>query len=127
MRKLIANLTLLASLAAPALAHHSAAMFDHTKFLPLEGTVKDWQWINPHSWLELIATDAQGHQYSAGFEVGSPNTMFRNGWRYNSFKPGDHVKITYEPRLDGKPGGQLYTAEPQGSSVYLSWLPKGVH
>ena len=125
MRKTILLLAALAPFAASA--HHSAAMFDHTKFLPMAGTVKDWQWMNPHSWLDLLAPDGKGSQIDVSLEVGSPNTLYRDGWRHNTFKPGDHVKVIYEPRIDGKPGGQLYQAEPQGSTTYLSWLPKGVH
>jgi len=125
MRYSIIAVTALAAIASPVLAHHSATMFNHDKILPLQGTVKDWQWINPHSWLELMTPDGKGGEISQGFEVGSPNTLFRNGWRVHSFRPGDQVKITYMPRLDGKPGGMLYTAEPAGSSAYLSWLPKG--
>jgi len=125
MRPILKSISLLSLLASPAFAHHSAAMFDHTKIIPLEGTVKSWQWINPHSWLEVVIPDGKGATTDASFEIGSPNTLYRNGWRHDSFKPGDHVKITYEPRIDGKPGGQLYTAQPQGAAEPLSWLPKG--
>ena len=93
----------------------------------LAGTVKDWQWINPHSWLQLAVPDGKGGAVAQGFEVGSPNTLFRDGWRSTSFKAGDAIKITYMPRVDGKPGGMLVTAEPAGSAQYLSWLPKGTN
>ena len=125
MRYPIFVISAVIAIASPVMAHHSATMFNHDKILPLAGTVKNWQWINPHSWLELATSDGKGGEIDQGFEVGSPNTLFRNGWRYHSFKPGDHVKITFMPRLDGKPGDMLYTAEPQGSTQYLSWLPKG--
>jgi hypothetical protein len=105
----------------PVLAHHSTAMFDHTQERTVQGTVKTWQWTNPHSWLQLMAPDANGTVVEQGFEVGSPNTLFRNGWRADTFKPGDKVTIIAYPRKDGSVGGLLVAAKrPDGS--WLTWL-----
>jgi len=107
--------------AIPALAHHSTAMFDHTRELTIQGTVKEWQWTNPHSWLQLMAPDANGTVVEQGFEVGSPNTLFRNGWRADTFKVGDKVTIVVYPRKGSSVGGMLVAAKrPDGT--WLTWL-----
>jgi hypothetical protein len=92
--------------AQPALSHHSFAMFDSKQQVTLSGTVKEFQWTNPHSWLQLnIARGVATVEYS--IELGSPNTMSRKGWRRTSFKPGDRVTVTMNPMRDGSPGGAL--------------------
>lgn len=106
----------------PAMAHHSAAMFDSSKRITVEGTVKDWQWTNPHSWLQLVVTNDKGESTEMGFELGSPNTLTRNGFRKDSFKAGDKVTVVGSPRKDGAPGGalvQVKTAE----GTWLQWGP----
>jgi hypothetical protein len=109
--------------AVPVFAHHSTAMFDHSKEVTVQGTVKSWQWTNPHSWLQLMARDEKGAVVEQGFEVGSPNTLFRNGWRANTFKAGDKVTIVAYPRRDRSVGGLLVAAQrPDGT--WLTWLPK---
>ena len=107
---------------APATAHHSAAMFDSSKRITVEGTVKDWQWTNPHAWLQIIAPDDKGSMVEQGFELGSPNTLVRNGFRKDSFKPGDKVTIIGSPRKDGMPGGAL-TMVKTADGQWLQWGP----
>lgn len=103
-----------------ASAHHSAAMFDQTKRITITGMVKQWQWTNPHAWLQLEVPDANGKPVEEGFEVGSPNTMFRNGFRSNSFKPGDTATVVAAPRRDGTVGGLLIQAK-AATGVWLQW------
>lgn len=114
--------TLLA-FAWPVTAHHSTAMFDHAREVTVQGTVKSWQWTNPHSWLQVMAPGKDGKVVEQGFEVGSPNTLFRNGWRAETFKPGDKVTLVAYPRRDGTVGGLLVAAK-TGSGAWLTWLPK---
>jgi hypothetical protein len=104
-----------------ALAHHSGAMFDEGKLVRYEGTVKAWQWSNPHSFLYLLIKDASGTEVSYQFETGSPNTMFRNGWRKDTFKPGDKVGIYAYPLKVGI-GGMMVTAR-SAKGEALQWLP----
>jgi len=121
MKKNLAILATAAALAlSPAMAHHSAAMFDQTKRVSITGTVKEWQWTNPHAWLQLDVTDAKGSVVEEGFEVGSPNTMFRNGFRSTSFKPGDTATVVAAPRRDGTVGGLLIEAK-TAAGVWLQW------
>lgn len=105
----------------PALAHHSTAMFDRNKRIWVEGTVKEWQWTNPHVWLQVMAPDSAGKVVEQGFELGAPNTLIRDGFRKNSFKPGDKVKVFVSPRYEGL-GGLYYCARtPEGK-----WLVFGM-
>jgi hypothetical protein len=98
------------SLAAPALAHHSFAMFDADKTVELEGTVKEFQWTNPHSWLQVLVTDESGREVEWSLEMGSPGALARSGWRPRTVSPGDHVTVSIHPLKDGSSGGQFLTA-----------------
>ena len=87
--------------AAPAEAHHSMAMFDMTKTVAVTGKVKEFQWTNPHCYIQLIAKD--GKEWS--MEMGAPMYLYSNGWRPKSVKPGDTIVVRVYPLRDGKPGG----------------------
>ena len=93
--------------AAPALAHHSFAMFDADKTLEMKGTVKEFQWTNPHSWLQVNIKDAAGQDKEWSLEMGSPGGLARSGWRLKTIVPGDQVTIKIHPLKDGSAGGQL--------------------
>jgi len=95
--------------APAAFAHHSFASFDRTKKVTLVGTVKDFQWTNPHAWIQVTATDDKGQATEWGVECGSPNMMARTGWKKNSLLPGDKVVAVVNPLLDGRPNGSLVT------------------
>ena len=98
------------SFAAPALAHHSFAMFDREKVANMSGTVKEYEWTNPHVWIHLTAPDAQGTPREWSFEMQSVQQDAAAGWRPDSVKPGDKVSIEYHPLKDGSRGGQLMSA-----------------
>jgi hypothetical protein len=101
--------------APPASSHHSFAMFDSAKELTLAGTVREFQWTNPHSWLQL-EVERGGATIEYSIELGSPNSMSRRGWRRTTFKPGDKVTAVINPMRDGSPGGALvYAIDPQGN------------
>jgi hypothetical protein len=105
------------ALAAPASAHHSFAMFDNQKEVVLEGTVREFQWTNPHSWVQLtVMENGQSVEYS--IEGSSPNGLARRGWTRNSLKPGDRVKVTIHPLKDGSKGGSFVKAVlPDGKTL----------
>jgi hypothetical protein len=97
--------------AAPALAHHSFAMFDAEKTVTMQGTVKEFEWTNPHSWLRITADDkATGKSAQWALEMGSPGQQARVGWKPDSVKPGDKVTVTFHPLKDGSRGGQFMSA-----------------
>lgn len=93
--------------AVPALAHHSFAMFDADKTIEVAGTVKEFQWTNPHSWLQVMVADNTGKMVEWSFEMGAPGGLARAGWRPKTVVPGDKVTVTMHPLKDGSPGGQL--------------------
>ena len=94
--------------AAPALAHHSFAMFDNQKEVQLVGTVKDFQWTNPHTWIQVVVPDAQGAGMSEwSIEGGNPGDLARRGWKKTSLKPGDKVTVHIHPMKNGTNGGSL--------------------
>lgn len=96
-----------AVLAGPALAHHSYSMFDHGKELKTTGTVTEWEYMNPHSWLHIKVTDANGKVIDFGFETRSPALLQRLGISRDSMKPGDKVTVNYYPLKDGSNGGEI--------------------
>ncbi len=91
----------LTSVPGGAWAHHSFAMFDQTKQVSVTGTVRDFEWTNPHAFIEV--EDAQGKTW--GIELNSPNNLVRQGWKRDVMKPGDKVTVTLNPLRDGRPGG----------------------
>jgi hypothetical protein len=93
----------------PALAHHSFAMFDQTKTVVLKGKVIEFQWTNPHSWIELEVANARGAPEHWSIELNSPNNLTRQGWRRSMLKAGDQVTVTINPLRNGKKGGLFNT------------------
>ena len=101
-----------------ASAHHSTAMFDFTKTVELKGTIKEFQWTNPHTWTKV---DVQGGTavVEYGLEGMSPNYLSRNGWSKRTLKTGDKVTLQVHPLKDGRPGGFMVSAKlPDGTVVY---------
>ena len=93
--------------AGPALAHHSFAVFDHTRTVAVTGTVTKFQWTNPHAFLELDVPDDKGKVQPFTIELTSINMLSRVGWRSSMIKAGDRVKAVVAPLLSGQPGGLL--------------------
>jgi hypothetical protein len=110
--------SLLVAAAGPAVAHHSFAMFDRETQVTLEGTVREFQWTNPHVFIQLLVKNAQGVEEEWSIEGASPNMLFRRGWTNQSFKPGDRVTIIMNPLRDGTRGGNFVFARlPDGKTL----------
>ena len=92
--------------AAPGVAHHSAAMFDSQKSLTLRGTIKEFQWVNPHCWIQLLVRE-QNATVEWSIEMGSTVQIYRSGWRPSTLQPGQKVTIVIHPIRDGSRGGQF--------------------
>jgi hypothetical protein len=104
--------------AIPALAHHSFAMFDAEKKVTLDGTVKEFQWTNPHSWILLTVSDAQGKAEQWAIEMGGPSGLARQGWVPKTLTPGMKVQAVIHPLRDGTPGGQFMAVTlPDGTQL----------
>ena len=93
--------------AIPAAAHHSYAMFDASKQVSLVGTIREFRWTNPHSWIEIDVPNEQGGTDTWSVECGSPNDMARHGWRSSTLKPGDKATILINPLRNGDKGGRF--------------------
>ena len=91
----------------PASAHHSFAMFDAGKAVALEGTVKEFQWTNPHSWILLMVDNAEGEPQQWAIELGGPAALARQGWMPKTLRAGMKVKAIIHPLQDGAKGGQF--------------------
>jgi hypothetical protein len=92
-------------LAASTLAHHSFAMFDRNKETTIVGTVAEFQWTNPHSWIELDVPNENGAADRWSIELNSPNNLARQGWHSTSVKPGDKISVIIWPLRSGEKGG----------------------
>jgi len=118
-RGLFLALALASFAPAPAvMAHHSFAMFDRTRTVTIDGVVKEFQWTNPHSWIQLVVTDTSGQTTEWSLEGGSPNILGRDGWKRTSIVPGDHVTAVIYPLKDGAPGGSFVEIHKTDSSVF---------
>ena len=95
------------AVSSAAFAHHSFAMFDAEKVATLEGTVKDFQWTNPHSWILMMVSNSQGQLEQWAIEMGGPIGLARQGWTPKTLKPGMQVKTVIHPMRDGTNGGQF--------------------
>ncbi len=105
-----------AMLAVPAFAHHSFAMFDADKSMTLEGTVKEFQWTNPHSWILMTVETPEGVEEEWAIELGGPGGLARQGWLPRTLTPGMQITATFHPLRDGRPGGQFQAVVlPDGS------------
>ena len=100
---ILLTLAALVMLVRPAAAHHSGAMFDEKKEVTLTGTVKEFQYTNPHSWLLVDVKGTDGKVTTWGFEAEGPSTLLRAGIRARDFAPGTVVTITGHPMRDGRP------------------------
>ena len=112
-----------------AYAHHSAAGVDRTKSVTVEGTVKQFKWGNPHSWLEVEVPNSKGGTDLWSFEMNPPAYLVRNGWKSTSVKIGDKLTVVGRPFQSGDPGGifvsvTLPTGEVLGSGQAPSTLAK---
>ena len=90
-------------------AHHSAAMFDEQKSVTVRGTVKLFQWTNPHCWIQmLVSGPAEPTEWSV--ELGSPGQLYNKGWKPGTLKAGDKIIVVIHPLRDGKNGGVFVSA-----------------
>jgi hypothetical protein len=112
---------LLTAIAQLAFAHHSFAMFDMNKDLTLAGTVSQFQWQSPHTWLDLSVRGDGGKHTQWSLEMGAPNALYRRGWRQLSLKPGDKITAVLHPLRDGRRGGSLVSVTlPDGRQLFGS-------
>src|SRR5687768_5643899 len=103
--RMLACAAVVVAVAGSLTAHHSPVMFDRGVRKTLVGTVVEFAWTNPHSSIQLDVPDGNGGMERWGVEMGSPNSMAKNGWRSTLLKAGDKVTVIVNPLKSGEPGG----------------------
>ena len=111
------------AMAGSALAHHSFAMFDQKQVMTLKGRVVEFQWTNPHAFIEIsVPGGKSSHEWS--IELNSPNNLKRQGWSRTSLKSGDQITMRINPLRDGRPGGLFLDLRKADGTTLDSGLPK---
>jgi hypothetical protein len=108
------------ALALPAVAHHSTAMFDFSKTVELKGTVKSFQWTNPHTWTVVTVEGDATIAGEYGLEGMSPNYLARNGWSKRTLNSGDMVTLQVHPLKDGRKGGFMVSVKTADGKVMFN-------
>ena len=104
--------------AGTASAHHSPVVFDHTKKITIAGTITEFKWSSPHSWIHIDVADDDGEVHDWGVEMDPASVLARAGWRSNTIKPGDKVSILIFPLRNDEKGGQYISITlPDGSTL----------
>jgi len=107
-----------------AIAHHSFAMFDYNKCKMVVGTVRNFAWNYPHSWIWLNVPNAAGGVDVWGFEGEPPSNLAQEGWTKTSIAKGDKITLAYNPLRDGRMGGAYSAVKRTDGSVLLGALGK---
>jgi len=114
----------LASLIAlSATAHHSPAVFDRTKEVKLVGSVKEFRWSNPHSFIELDVRNEKGESDTWAVEMNPPNYLVKAGWTSKTVKPGDNVTVMINPLRTNEKVGKFVSITLQGGQVLTENAP----
>ena len=114
----VVTAALIAATARPARAHHSFTMFDQSRTVPLQGTVKDFRWTNPHVFIQMLVKNGQGNEEEWSIEMTSPEHLSRAGWRPGTLRPGDKVTLQIHPLHNNAKGGQYLSGTgPNGPLV----------
>lgn len=92
---------------APAFAHHSFALFDINRTVELEGTVKSFEWTNPHSWLKLEVAGPHNSADEWLIELPPAGVLAREGWNSKFVKPGERLLVHVNPLKTGGKAGML--------------------
>ena len=122
----LANLGLTALLiVSTAVAHHSPIVFDRTKQVTILGTVTEFRWGNPHSWIHIDVADKDGKVGNWAVEMDPASHLSREGWRSSTLKPGDKISVVVFPLRNDEKGGQYISVTlPDGTK--LGRAPDGV-
>jgi hypothetical protein len=92
---------------SPAVAHHSAAMFDSSAQVTLKGTVAEWRWINPHCTLRIDVKGSDGSVKQWSVATANIADLSKRGWSRKTFNPGDEVTVIAFPARSGEPVGMI--------------------
>ena len=87
------------------MAHHSNSSYQVDEIISLTGTVKEWQWVNPHTWLIMTVEDENGNEVEWAVEGRAPGVLRRAGWSATVLEAGEQVQVYASPQKDGAPVG----------------------
>jgi hypothetical protein len=114
------SLSILLILSGPAFGHHGSAAYDMSKTITVNGTVTDFQFVNPHVLISMEAKDAAtGKVEKWEGELTSPNHLARAGWTKSTLKPGDQISIIGGPAKSGQPTMWIRKIMKDGQEVSL--------
>jgi len=91
----------------PVSAHHSVARFDRSNPIAVTGTVKQFIWANPHTWIYVMVPNGKGGADEWDLEGPAVNGLARGGWKIDTLEPGMKVRLKVSPRRDGHIGGEF--------------------
>ena len=112
LRLFLLALPLAAAMTGQAFAHHSFSMFDQSRLVIVKGKVKEFEWVNPHSFIHLLVLDPKTNKEEEYmFEMGSTGRSARDGWKVDTIRPGDVISVTMSPLKNGSRGGLYLGAE----------------
>ncbi|MFT3907526.1 MAG: DUF6152 family protein [Steroidobacteraceae bacterium] len=108
-------------LGGAAQAHHSSTQYDQANPVALSGTVKEFRYTNPHTWIYLIVPDGKGGEQQWDLEGPAVNMLVRRGWTRDTLQAGMKIKAKVAPRKDGTAGGEwIAVIEIDGKSFELN-------
>jgi hypothetical protein len=110
--------------AQPLAAHHSGAGFDGTRVVEIKGTIKEFQFKNPHTWIQILVDDGGGKTTEWSLEWGSPNQLGRMGYRPSTFPPGAKVTVRLNPVRNGAAAGGFIAAKFEDGTMIGQWDSK---
>ncbi len=111
--------------ATTSTAHHSAAMFDRDKVVVLNGTVKEFQYTSPHSWVQVLVPGESDETIEWSVETSAPIVLLRRGIKRTSLEPGETVSVRAHPLQDGRPGALMIEVRKADGSVLNFVGPSG--
>ncbi len=117
IRNIVVSSTLVLLLAGYGLAHHSAAGIDRSVTKEISGTVREFRWQNPHSFMQIDVPGDDGAVVTWTLEMTAPSFLIRAGWTRSTVQTGDQVSAVVRPLINGDPGGLFVSvAAPDGKT-----------
>lgn len=116
----IGALAALILLSAPARSHHSHGNYLTTEYTQLQGTVREFHWMNPHTWIYLDVTGDDGQTQLWVLEGASPAELLRDGWARDDVEVGDTISVRCHQLRDRSAGCLLGFLTPEGG-VEKEW------
>jgi len=124
-KRLLSILSTLLFLAPLAVAHHSAAAYDHTVTKMATGTLKEFDWNSPHAGALIEYKNDKGETVEVYASTLAPLQLIHQGFAPKDFKPGQKVEVVWHPARSGGTGGLLVSLKLEDGRVVQGGLPPG--